>query len=285
MSSDLSQETLYGIDQFAKLTGYISVEGLQSYDEQGLLKPAAVDPATGQRLYTHEQYQHALRLVELDYHQVPPDKLHEFMRDPSPEHQGKVFDWKIRELQANGDSEDSNNLRSLRNKRAFPWRGEAYEVTVEDRPAVPFVFRSSPVDHNAIEKTREQAFKDVGAAIEEHNLMPASPPISLYLTVAGVTSVASGFEVPESISMDGGLQVGSIPGGRWYSVRHTGPYDHLGHIPLILRDRVEQDGITVHQLHGEFTTREVFVVGPWDTSDVSQWVTDTCWLTGPAELT
>lgn len=50
MSSDLSRGTFYGIEEFAQLTGYTSVEGLQTYDEQGLLKPAAVDAATGGRL-------------------------------------------------------------------------------------------------------------------------------------------------------------------------------------------------------------------------------------------
>lgn len=52
------------IGEFAKLSR-VSVKTLQHYDEIGLLKPAHVDPFTGYRHYSHEQYMEVSRIRAL----------------------------------------------------------------------------------------------------------------------------------------------------------------------------------------------------------------------------
>ena len=50
----LETAQLMTIGRFARLTG-LTVKALRHYDELGLLRPAAVDPETGYRLYGAEQ--------------------------------------------------------------------------------------------------------------------------------------------------------------------------------------------------------------------------------------
>src|SRR5436305_1011524 len=46
------------IGRFSRLTG-LTVKALRHYDELGLLRPSAVDPDTGYRMYTAEQVERA----------------------------------------------------------------------------------------------------------------------------------------------------------------------------------------------------------------------------------
>ncbi len=78
---------LWPIGRFARLTG-LSPKALRLYDEQGLLRPAAVDPETGYRLYGPDQLERAaairrLRAVELPLAEIAavldeddPDRRH-----------------------------------------------------------------------------------------------------------------------------------------------------------------------------------------------------------------
>ncbi len=55
---------MFGIGQFAQIAG-VSVRTLRHYDEVGLLRPAAVDPATGYRSYAAPQLQPLNRILVL----------------------------------------------------------------------------------------------------------------------------------------------------------------------------------------------------------------------------
>src|SRR4051794_40581603 len=78
------------IGRFARMTG-LSTKALRRYDEQGLLAPAQVDPATGYRLYALGQADRArairrLRALELPLAEVralldehAPRRLHELL--------------------------------------------------------------------------------------------------------------------------------------------------------------------------------------------------------------
>lgn len=52
------------IGEFAQLTG-LSIKALRRYDEQGLLRPAVVDPWSRYRRYSAPQLDTAVRLKEI----------------------------------------------------------------------------------------------------------------------------------------------------------------------------------------------------------------------------
>jgi len=282
MASDTPGKALYSIGQFAKLTAF-PVKTLRYYDEEDVLKPAFVDPETGYRSYTETQRQQMLLLAELHFMQVPVEMLRDFMRNPTLEHQAALYDWKIGQLELT-IHEHSQNLRSLRRKRATPWRGQQYEVSVEDQLSRPWVSLYYVATIRDFEEARERAFDTVRTYLTRHGVTPASPPITLSLPTKDQRSILSGvevyagFEVTEPVPAEGNVQVGMTPAGQWYGAKHTGPYEHIWHVMTMLLDRMQRDGRRVQRVGGEFLQQEVFHVGPWDTPDAGQWVTDVRWL-------
>lgn len=282
MSGDTRDRTLYSIGQFAKLTGF-PVKTLRYYDEEDVLKPAFVDPETGYRSYTETQRQQMHLLAEVHILEVPLEMLRDFMRNPTLEHQGVLYDWKIAQLKREIEHRQ-HGLQSLQRKRDHPWQGQHYEVRVEDQPARPWVSLYYVTNMSRFEADRERAFGTVLAHLTRHGVTPASPPTTLSLPTKTLRDVLkgvevyAGFEVTEPVPAEGNVLVGTTPAGQWYGVRHTGPYEHIWHVMGMLLGQMQRDGRPVQRVAGQFLTQEVFHVGPWDTPDAGRWVTDVRWL-------
>ncbi len=282
MVSATDDKTLYSIGQFAKLTGF-PIKTLRYYDEQEVLKPAFVDPETGYRSYTETQRQHMHLLAEIHILQVPLEMLRDFMRDPTLEHQGALYEWKIAQLERE-IHERGQHLRTLRRKLDHPWRGEQYDVSVENQSSRPWACLHYVTKMDGFEADREQAFDSVRTYLTRHGVTPAGPPIVFSLPtkihrsfLTGV-EVYAGFEVNEPVPEEGKVLVGTTPAGLWYGVKHTGPYEHIWHVMGMLVNQIRRDGRRVQRIGGEFLQQEVFHVGPWDTPNIGQWVTDVRWL-------
>lgn len=80
-----SQDTqaLMPIGRFARLTG-LSVKALRHYDELGLLRPAAVDAATGYRSYSTEQVARAETIRLLRRLELPLDDIATLLATEDP---------------------------------------------------------------------------------------------------------------------------------------------------------------------------------------------------------
>src|SRR5581483_10250461 len=70
----LDTQSLMPIGRFARLTG-LSVKALRHYDELGLLRPAAVDAATGYRSYSAGQVRAAETIRTLRRLELPLDDV------------------------------------------------------------------------------------------------------------------------------------------------------------------------------------------------------------------
>lgn len=285
MGSEAPQEVLYTIGQFARLS-LLSIKTLRHYDEEGVLKPAVVDGATGYRSYTGAQLHHAHLLQGLRFVHVPVDELRAFMAEPTEEHQRRLYDRHIahleEELAALG-----NRLRTVRRKRDHPWRGQAYEVTAQTRPAAPFLFLRSHVSLVHIEEAREAAFAEIRGHLGHHRAKPLGPPTCLYLPGAGprderhICEFQAGFEVEGTVPTGERLQLGWLPGGTWYATRHVGLYEYLGYTSTPLLQRLLADGASCREGRGEFVSAEVYHIGPWDSPDLGGLVTEVRWLVHP----
>ncbi|MET8334171.1 MerR family transcriptional regulator [Streptosporangium canum] len=72
---------MMSIGEFAELTG-LSLKALRLYDEQGLLKPASVDPWSRHRRYSASQFEPAIRLKALRAAGVPLADAPRLLADP-----------------------------------------------------------------------------------------------------------------------------------------------------------------------------------------------------------
>jgi DNA-binding transcriptional MerR regulator len=75
---------LVPIGRFARLTG-LSPKALRLYDEQGLLRPAAVDPETGYRLYGPDQLERAAAIRRLRAVELPLAEIAAVLGEDDPE--------------------------------------------------------------------------------------------------------------------------------------------------------------------------------------------------------
>jgi DNA-binding transcriptional MerR regulator len=74
---------LMTIGRFSRLTG-LTVKALRHYDELGLLRPAAVDPATGYRSYSSAQVAVAEAIRTLRRLELPLDDISSLLATTIP---------------------------------------------------------------------------------------------------------------------------------------------------------------------------------------------------------
>lgn len=281
MVRDHQGQGLYSIGQFAKRTGF-PVKTLRFYDQEGVLKPAVVDPETGYRFYTEAQRRQMHLLAEVHIMQVPLDMLREFIHNPTLERQGELFDWKIQQLEEE-IRERQHGLESLKRRRASPWRGQEYDVVVEERPSKPLACVHYVTRMSRFEADRAQAFDRVRASLKRHGVTPAGPPMVISLPIKKQRDVLTGVEVYAGFEVSAcppaeDLLMATTPAGQWCGVTHTGPYEHIWHVMGMLLEHLQRHGDKAQGGLGEFLQQEVFHVGPWDTLDAGAWVTDVRWL-------
>ncbi|HET7568690.1 MAG TPA: MerR family transcriptional regulator, partial [Gaiellaceae bacterium] len=75
---------LLPIGRFSRLTG-LTVKALRHYDEVGLLRPAAVDPDSGYRLYSSEQTARAEAIRRLRRLELPLDDVAVLLESGDPQ--------------------------------------------------------------------------------------------------------------------------------------------------------------------------------------------------------
>lgn len=73
--------TLVGIGDFSKMT-YLSIKALRHYHEEGVLEPAAIDPATGYRRYTTSQVPIAQAIRRFRDLEMPLDEIRLVLQTP-----------------------------------------------------------------------------------------------------------------------------------------------------------------------------------------------------------
>jgi len=83
-------DDLIPIGQFAALT-WLSPKALRLYQEQGILEPAQVDPASGYRYYSISQISDATRISILRRAGISLVDIAAFLADPTP---GQISDWR-----------------------------------------------------------------------------------------------------------------------------------------------------------------------------------------------
>lgn len=291
MHRDPGTPPLYSIGQFAQLSR-INAKTLRYYDDEDVLKPAAVDETTGYRYYTPEQLPPARNLHRLRSVQMPLAALREFMHDPTQDCQRRLHAQHLERLQ-NDVELLSTRLRTLERRLTYPWQDQPYEVTVEQYPTAPFVFLPHHVTLARIEEAREQAFMKVWAHLARHRVAPVGPPTCFFPPRPAdparqklhdeqqIRQVYAGFEVAEPVPSEGQIVSGWTPGGTWYTTRHRGLHDYLGcmgPIDFFMGQRLRGDGLAIQRGHGDFIVAEIYHTGPWDTADLTQLVTEVRWL-------
>jgi effector-binding domain-containing protein len=104
----------------------------------------------------------------------------------------------------------------------------------------------------------ESGFSELFGWLEEHGVAPAGAPFIRFLVIdmAGELEIELAVPVAEGVSGDGRFRADVLPGGRYVTLLHVGPYDDLVASNAALQEWAAEQGI---------------VWDSWDTDSGSAW--------------
>ncbi|WP_080799296.1 MerR family transcriptional regulator [Arabiibacter massiliensis] len=261
---------MYYIGEFSKM-GQTTVKTLHYYDRIGLLRPEAVDHATGYRLYTTRQLVALHRIQALRQAGLSVDEVSTIVggADARP-----VLERRQTEL-----VRERAERESMLNRIAFILANESkelsmdYQATIKDIPGcIVYTKRLTVPDYSAY----FQVIPAIGRAVAEANpgLECAKPEYCFISYLDGEYKEHDiSIEYNEAVTSLGnevdGIFFRELPGVRVASVMHQGAYADLPKAYAFIMEWIEQNGYRVTE-----SPRESYIDGIWNCEDESQWLTE-----------
>jgi DNA-binding transcriptional MerR regulator/effector-binding domain-containing protein len=250
-------KSLYSIGEFSRITG-LSVKTLRFYHEKGLLVPVSVDDASGYRSYDSRTIDKARVIMRLRKMEFSLEDIAAILTE------------------CGDDADILNHLARQKDKLQQRIR--------EDRDIVKSL--SEIISH---EMAAKQLLENGSHAITEKVLEPLlvagirmkgkysdcgngfsrlGKAVGRYIGGKALCLYYDGeyreddadfepcFPVRRQVAM-AGVSFQTLPGGRFLTFVHRGPYDQLGRSYAKIMEQVEQKKLSV-----QLPSREVFVKGP-----------------------
>ena len=272
--------TQLSIGDFARMT-LLSVKMLRHYHELDLLPPAAIDPATGYRLYDAAQVPTAQVIRRFRELGMPLEELRVLVKAPDVQTRNAAIIAHLRrmEQQLAGTQAAVASLRNLIECPPAP-------IAIEFRAVGAFqalVMR----EHIAADEVTpwcSAAFRELRAALAAAGVRRAGVDAALFASELLENEYG---EVVAFIPIEGRLPAlnrvtrEALPAAEYAIAVHHGSFDNADQTFAALGSFVAERAIGVD---GPY--RENYPIGPFDTPDESQHRTEICWpifLTVPAE--
>jgi len=240
------------IGDFAQV-GQVSVATLRHYDQNGLLKPSALDPDTGYRYYALDQLPRLNRILALKDLGFPLGEIAQLLdTDLSPERLRGMFTAKQAHIQRVIDAEQARlariaaRLRQIEQEDTMP----PYDVRVKhvDPVRVGSVRARLPII-----SARGPLYATLSAYLDRHGVRPSRPDLLLLHSRHEVRDdetsidVEVAMPVPPSLPLPDNerVRIRTLPGGLMASTVHTGGDLLLGRVYVALHRWVEDNGYRV----------------------------------------
>lgn len=260
------------IGEFSQIT-HLSIKTLRRYHEAGLLEPAHVDAQTGYRYYTLDQVPSAQvihRFRELD---MPLREVHELLAVADPDARAAVIAKHLQRVEHQLDETKAAvvALRRLLDPAPGPLQVERRRTEATTVAAVRGV-----VDHRDILQWYGDAMRELDRVLANAGKAPLGPPGGLYDNALfsderGAMVVYIPVVDPPASST---VEPFVIPAAELTTTVHVGTHDDIDVTYGALGTYVKQQALEVAG-----PVREIYHVGPRDTTDSSQWRTEIGWPT------
>ncbi|HET7248057.1 MAG TPA: GyrI-like domain-containing protein [Streptosporangiaceae bacterium] len=132
------------------------------------------------------------------------------------------------------------------------------EPQIQERTAQHYAGIPVTVTMDGLSAAVDSTFSELFPWLASQGIPPAGAPLIRYLVIdmAGEMQIEMGVPVAAPTTASGRIQPGTLPGGRYAVLRHTGPYDGLVASNAALERWAQEHGI-------EFDT--------WNTPQGSAW--------------
>lgn len=250
-------KTSYSIGEFSQVTG-LSVKTLRFYHEKGILSPSSVDEATGYRFYDASKIEKARVIMRLRAMEFSIEDIAAVLGECSDEADILNYLEKQKNFLQQRISEDRDVVRSLNEiitkEKAAKQILEEGNFTVEEKTLEPMLVAGFRM---------KGRYEEIGAGFGR-----LGKAVGRYISGKAMCLYYDGeyreeeadfepcFPIRKEVVADG-VSVRALPGGRFLSLIHRGPYDQLGRsYAKILKAAEERKWKT------GLPTREVYVKGP-----------------------
>lgn len=272
-AADRSTGQLIPIGRFSKISR-LSVSSLRYYDELGLLRPAHVDPDSSYRYYLLSQVRAAETIRLLRALDMPLDEVQRFVAESDAAQARELLNLHERRMEER-IAEGQRILTYLRRLQGGEGEDAPPEVQALDLPQLPILAIHARVPEKAVPGT----WRELAAELRDHlhrRREPTSQPVGAIFPDPFHDERAVNMTVfipsPADARGQGRIVCDLLPGGLCATIRHLGPY--------ALLHRSYEHLAAWMQRHGSEATgapREIYLVGPTDTTDPRNYETDVIW--------
>jgi len=157
------------------------------------------------------------------------------------------------------------------------------EPQIAQRPPVAYAGLPLTVTMASFPAAIDAGFPELFGTLGQQGLAPAGPPFIRYhvLDMDGEMEVELAVPVAGEITAAGRVRPGLLPGGRYVTLLHTGPYDGLVAANAAVQDWAAQQGVTLESSPDERTWPgrvEHYLTDPSAEPDASKWQTEVAYL-------
>ncbi|MEM7412324.1 MAG: MerR family transcriptional regulator [Myxococcota bacterium] len=247
----------------------LSVKALRHYDELGLLAPAFVDPQSGYRYYAREQARDAVMISMLRSLDLPLAVIRRALA-AEPTELKSLVDAEAARVEA----ELAAQQRALLSLRQIAKTGQLapYAVQTETRSSHPVLRISGETDsERLVPDTTElvyalfDGFARAGSAVAEPVLCINEFGPDDRIAVHACVAFPDGASAPRVA----GAEPWELPGGRFATVEHVGPYETLGLAHHALHAWAQERGHPARTTSGSRESTEIWEFYRNDPADVS----------------
>jgi DNA-binding transcriptional MerR regulator len=262
---------LLTIGDFSRMT-HLSVKALRHYHDVGLLEPAEIDRSSGYRFYLADQVPVAQVIRRFRDLGMPVDEVKSVLSAPDVGRRNQVIVAHLERMEDQLEQTKATvaSLRAVLEAPLAPAPVEYRSV-----PATPALAIREQVAMADMVDWWTGAFRDLRKAVEDLGAGRAGPDGCLYpnemFELEEGEMVAF---VPVSSPAGGSsrMQPYELPPVELAIMVHPGSYDELDQTYGALGTYVAERAIGV-----EGPIREIYLVGPLDSDDVSTWRTEVGW--------
>ncbi|HEY3975701.1 MAG TPA: GyrI-like domain-containing protein [Streptosporangiaceae bacterium] len=154
---------------------------------------------------------------------------------------------------------------------------------VTRRAPQPYVGVPFTVTMATFPQAADAGFPEILGWLGARGITPSGPPFIRYdvIDMDGELEIEIGAPVAAALAGGGRVQAGELPGGRYVTLVHTGPYDGLIAANAALQDWARQQGIALESSNGgrRFRGRlEFYPTDPREEPDPARWQVEIAYL-------
>jgi effector-binding domain-containing protein len=153
---------------------------------------------------------------------------------------------------------------------------------IEQRPAESYVAISETVTMQELPRVIDRDFRELFGWLESNSVAPAGPPFIRYVRVDMEAELEVELAAPVDVEppADQRIRPGTLPAGRYVTLLHVGPYDHLMEANDKLQRWAREEGIRFQiddaSIWGGRVER--YLTDPSQEPDPSTWKTELAFL-------